>query len=339
MTDILGNSLPDQFLVAESDLLKKTNVAVGHSAGGMLLAARQERNLTIQQVAEQLKLSPRQIVALEEDQFEKLPKMVIIRGFVRAYSKLLKIDADSVVALLPKDVDNGGLENALKPALSTPFMESQLSLMGRQNNNHRYLFGAALLAVCAIIFFIAQKSNFLEPVKTWLSWSQANTPEVVAAPGAVNHNIGSSAVAVAVGERDEPSIVNRINSDSSPVALGVGGNQELADVVSGLGTKLNSGQVLANSRSTNIISSPSAAQVGDVLTFKFRQDSWIQIKDGSGNVITSHLAKGGSEESFPVNDLLRVRLGNAAVVDGILRGQPIEILADKGSNVANLSVK
>lgn len=332
MTDLLGNDLSDQSLVQESDLLQKARNAVGHSAGGLLLAARHERNWTVQQVAEQLKLSPRQIVALEENQFEKLPKMVIVRGFVRAYSKLLKIDADSVVARLPKDADNEGLEYALKPALSTPFMESQLSLMGRQQNNHRYLYGAALLAICAIIFFIAQKSNLLEPVKTWFSLSTVNTPEVVAAPGSVNHKANSSALAIPNPEG--VILANRKSSDSSSLALNIENSQPMIGA-----TRLGQDQVIENSRSANAIVGSPLANVGDLLTLKFRQDSWIQIKDGSGNVVTSHLAKAGSVESYTVTDLLRVRLGNAAVVDGILRGQPMQIVADNGSNVANLSVK
>ena len=109
------------------------------SVGSTLAAARMEKEWTVQQVADQLKLSTKQIVALEEDKFDDLPKLVIVRGFVRTYAKLLKIDADTLVALLPKDVQNIHLQETLKPALSTPFMESRLSLMGRQDSNKKYL--------------------------------------------------------------------------------------------------------------------------------------------------------------------------------------------------------
>ena len=75
------------------------------------------------------------------------------------------------------------------------------------------------------------------------------------------------------------------------------------------------------------------------MKLKFRQDSWIQVRKENGVIVTSHLAKAGTEEVFSVKELLQVRIGNATGVEGILRGAPLEILAEKGSNVVNLNVK
>src|ERR1700736_2109394 len=61
--------------------------------GAQLAAQRQALNWSIEQVANQLNLAPRQIQAIEADNYAALPGMASVRGFIRAYAKLLKIDA------------------------------------------------------------------------------------------------------------------------------------------------------------------------------------------------------------------------------------------------------
>jgi cytoskeleton protein RodZ len=77
----------------------------------------------------------------------------------------------------------------------------------------------------------------------------------------------------------------------------------------------------------------------DKLRLKFRQDSWVQVKKENGTVLTSHLAKAGTEEVFEVKETLQLRLGNAAGVDASLRGNAMDITTGKDSNVVNLIVK
>ncbi len=54
---------------------------------------RESKEWTIAYVASQLNLAPRQIHALETDNYAALPGLVSVRGFIRSYAKLLKIDA------------------------------------------------------------------------------------------------------------------------------------------------------------------------------------------------------------------------------------------------------
>jgi type IV pilus biogenesis/stability protein PilW len=54
-------------------------------AGALLRAAREAAGLSVETVAQQLKLAPRQVRALEGDDFERLPGRTFVRGFVRNY--------------------------------------------------------------------------------------------------------------------------------------------------------------------------------------------------------------------------------------------------------------
>jgi cytoskeleton protein RodZ len=68
--------------------------------GRRLRAAREARGYTVADVAQALKFAPRQIEALEADDYTALPGPTIVRGFVRSYAKYLKLDPVELVALL-----------------------------------------------------------------------------------------------------------------------------------------------------------------------------------------------------------------------------------------------
>jgi len=70
------------------------------SVGQQLRAARLGAKLSITDVAQALKFSPRQIELLEQDEHAALPGMTIVRGFVRSYSRLLKLDTDALLKML-----------------------------------------------------------------------------------------------------------------------------------------------------------------------------------------------------------------------------------------------
>ena len=91
-------------------------VAASAGPGARLRAAREAAGLSLDQVAQQLKLAPRQVKALEEESFGELPGRTFSRGFVRNYARLLHLDAQDLLAHLP-DV-------AQAPALESPTLHS-----------------------------------------------------------------------------------------------------------------------------------------------------------------------------------------------------------------------
>ncbi|MBK6396107.1 MAG: helix-turn-helix domain-containing protein [Betaproteobacteria bacterium] len=73
------------------------------TAGAILAQAREAAGLSVQDVALQLRLAPRQVTAIERDDFASLPGRTFVRGFVRNYARLLKLDVDAILAALPGD--------------------------------------------------------------------------------------------------------------------------------------------------------------------------------------------------------------------------------------------
>ncbi|MGD9787788.1 MAG: helix-turn-helix domain-containing protein [Sulfuricellaceae bacterium] len=68
-----------------------------NSAGTLLRQARENSGFSVVEIARQLKLGARQIEALEEDDFDKLPGPTFVRGFIRNYAKLLQIDPSPIL--------------------------------------------------------------------------------------------------------------------------------------------------------------------------------------------------------------------------------------------------
>src|ERR1039458_2621122 len=69
-----------------------------------LRQAREARNLTIQQVVEITKIRTDHLLALEEGNFDVFSAPVYIRGFVRTYSTLLKLDVPQMMAALEAEL-------------------------------------------------------------------------------------------------------------------------------------------------------------------------------------------------------------------------------------------
>src|SRR3569623_1232196 len=116
------------------------------SPGALLAACRQERGWTVEQVASQLNLAPRQIAALESDDYSALPGMAIVRGFIRAYAKLLKIDPSPMLAALGGETVFLGDSIAPRKTLSTPFAAARLPTMTERSGlSSKWLFLVLLL--------------------------------------------------------------------------------------------------------------------------------------------------------------------------------------------------
>src|SRR4051812_31056311 len=69
-----------------------------------LRQAREAQKLTVQQVAEVTKIRTDHLRALEEGDFDVFSAPVYIRGFVRSYSTLLKLDVPQVMSALDADL-------------------------------------------------------------------------------------------------------------------------------------------------------------------------------------------------------------------------------------------
>ena len=101
MSDIANNGMGESLDVNAADAHEGAQRIL---PGAQLAAQRQALGWSVEQISDQLKLAPRQVLAIEQDNYDALPGFAVTRGFIRAYAKLLKLDVAPLLALMTQDV-------------------------------------------------------------------------------------------------------------------------------------------------------------------------------------------------------------------------------------------
>ena len=119
-----------------------------------LRAAREARKLTIPQVAEVTKIRTDLIRALEEGNFDLFSATIYIRGSVKNYATLLKLDVPQIMAALNAEL--GRTEKFSEPpplteASNTP-LDRLMFLLSKLNWKFG-MVGAAVLGIALVVFF------------------------------------------------------------------------------------------------------------------------------------------------------------------------------------------
>lgn len=82
-------------------------VAPAEGPGAILRRGREARGLGVDDVAAALKLTPRQIRAIEAEDFASLNGKTFARGFVRNYARVLELDPAPLLAVLDQRLGEG----------------------------------------------------------------------------------------------------------------------------------------------------------------------------------------------------------------------------------------
>lgn len=312
------------------------NGPVRVSPGARLAAYREERGWTVEQVASQLNLAPRQIVAIEQDDYPSLPGMPIVRGFVRAYAKLLKIDPAPLLAEL------GGetvlVHDSLTPrkTLSTPFSEARLPLMNeRPGISSKWVIGGLLAVLLGVAIWAARQGSVSTPAAPAASAPAASEPAAKAddasVPGAAGQAPAASAethpVPVQPGPENQPGAPSTTVTPAPPAAPAPA-------------TTVPAPPTSEAKPAPAVAPESFSAASKDIFQLKAREDSWVEVRRaGNGSLIVSRVVKAGEVENVEVTEPVTIIIGNASGVDATLRGAPLELKAGSKTNVARLNLK
>lgn len=287
--------------------------------GAQLAVYRQVRGWSIEQVANQLNLTPRQIQAIEEDNYLALPGMAITRGFIRVYAKLLKVDATPLLVMmerLPITCDH--LSTQLRNPLSAPFSEGYLPLMGGNKRSFSKLsIVLFLLALLLIVAIVNQRIVHLPE----LSDLKLNAEKILAF---LARPLLPSNTPIPVSNIANPVIARATSTNlvSKPAALA------------------DTNAEFSITASDEIVHPINKEPTKNTLVLQLREDSWVEIRRvADKRVLISRLLKGGTSEPFQISEPISLVIGNAAGVDAVLRGVPIDLKVDKNANVARLDLK
>jgi cytoskeleton protein RodZ len=125
--------------------------------GILLKTEREKKGLSISQVAGITKLRKHFIEALENEEWEKLPAIVFVKGFIRSYALSIDLDVNEAIRLFEISAPQMEEENFSKALITAEKKKSKTI----------YLL-IPLLALAGIFFYFASgwdwnKSNITEP--------------------------------------------------------------------------------------------------------------------------------------------------------------------------------
>lgn len=119
----------------------------GPSRGSLMRIAREKAGLSIQQLANGMNLSQKQIMALESDDLSALPSATFVRGFVRNYARIVGCDPSQfdVMEVL-------GVEKSETPSFTlSPPAENMPILSNRADSNRRWMMAAGVIVLIGLI--------------------------------------------------------------------------------------------------------------------------------------------------------------------------------------------
>ena len=297
--------------MSEADLTAQPDAAVRPLPGERLAAAREGRGMTVAEIAQQLKLSPWQVEALEAGNYGRLPSPVFVRGFIRNYARLVKLD--------PAEL----LEGVDKPApvavsIEPPAAKSSPAVYfpGPQQFNWRpYAIAGAIVVIALGIYEFYPESTPEQPAPV------AQSP----APGAP-----------LPAETAQPAVV----AESSTVPVQPAVVVAAAEPVTASPAAAKAGDSAVRPDRTPAVVVESRAVAGEqVVRMRFARESWVEIRDRNGRKIFSQLNAPGTEQIVSGLPPLSLIVGNANGVQIIHNEQPVDLSRYTKIDVARLTLE
>lgn len=251
-------------------------------AGAALLMERRRQGLSLGDISRQLKLSVRQVEALERDDFSGFTGPVFVHGFIRNYAKLLNLEPEPLIR---------AADRILSPPVpvSGPLAaDASPPVVSRRKIGMVQAASAGAVVVVVVVFAVLIGTR---------GGSRPAPEEAVIAP----------AEQAARPKEHTPA--------AKPAAE----------------------QTAARPAAGNAV----AAEPGERATVRmvFDQESWVEIRDRSGNIIFGQLNPAGSRRSVSGEPPFDVVVGNAAGVRLTYKDETVDLSAHTQVDVARLTLE
>lgn len=151
------------------------------SLGMLLRKLRLERSLDISDIAEETKIPPATIRAMEADDYAALPALAFARGFYAIYSDLLNLDREETVARFISDYRSADFTRVSET--TAPIVKSRQigSMAERPSHFLRTAIGITVLALILIGASISWYAGYnpASHVSQWLRSFQEPRLEII----------------------------------------------------------------------------------------------------------------------------------------------------------------
>ena len=292
------NDDPEKTTAEDEEIISK-------SPGLILRDARESQSLTENDIALALNLPIYVITSIEADRAAGTRSSVFMRGYIRSYARLMDLDGDPLVDLYDE-------KNSVKVGLS-------LSTVGSGNMGTLGSVGAEKHGARQIKWILS-----LIPLLMIGLWAGRNFVEESTDP--TLEEFDSKEVVTIEEKEKSPSQTNDLNKAN----LSIFPKEEVITVPE---HRDNKGSIDIQSSMHGLKSNELIAS--DTLLFSFGEDCWVEVQDGSGELIYGDLSRAGSTLEVSGIPPLRVLLGYAHGVSLMHNGSRVALAPHTRNNVAS----
>ena len=284
------------------------NTEASETVGEILRNKREEIGLSLDEISEKLNLDSNLIELLENNDFEKFKVETYLKGYLRAYSKLLGIDGDRIIKLYKES--NPEKEPEILPDVKP---KNQKNSSDRSVKLFSYIIGLSIAL-------------------SMLIWYQKN---ITIKPDANNNNIGNI-------ELNKNNKINGVDTsykiithsdywqwpiDNIPDRYRDSGENDNSKSVKNEKIKDNIKENVIQEEVLETEESPiyETQQSADTVVLNLRGDSWIEIYDREGNRLFLDLARSGKNYIINGDSPFDILLGAANEVSVEFNGSLFNI--------------
>ncbi|MFN5028704.1 MAG: helix-turn-helix domain-containing protein [Burkholderiales bacterium] len=345
------------------------------SVGELLGAGRVLAGLSIAEVANRLRMSIKQVDALERGQYELLPSGTFLRGFVRNYAKAVGVDIETALRVLERTHTDAHALSAT-PVLAPAGLAAPVSFQAGGESlatpTSRAIIAVLLLACLAVVVWYwwhfvrphladggrpAEKEAVVQPTLlpalpsatatagSTVDSTSAQDPTPVA--GATVAGIRSGGATNTDRDTNAPPVESKRTIPGSPSPspppppnTTSARPQAAPDITSLSQTQLTSQKLpvvvtAANEKDAN---SKRAGETG-VIGFTFSGESWVEVVDGGGRTVISRRYAAGEADEVAGRGPFSVVVGNAQATRMAYNGREFDLAPHTQSAVARVTVK
>lgn len=322
------------------------------NVGKTLREAREALGMSVHDIAERTKFAPRQVEALEANDYSSLPTATFLRGFVRSYARVLQIDEAPLLASLP------GMP-APQPEVAVVEKQVDVAFPGMialQRVNLMWVAGAAGV-ILLLVLFTSLGGGESQQLPTRAEVEAVPLPGTEAASAVAPAPASEGAESAKVDEAPKPveppkivtppKVVTPPKMELKPQPKSVEPEKNVNNIPPKPVTQAQAASKpkavdpvpVANAESKPVV--PTEMLKRRPLHFVFSGSAWIEVIDVNGDVLLSRTNQPGTEKWIggPKRAPYDISIGHPGNVKLYYKGREIDLSAYAGMETARIKVE
>ncbi len=313
------------------------------SLGKTLKSLREEKGMTLMDISKATKIRTSVLSSLENEEWDKLPQRIFIKGFVRAYAKAVGADENLILDLFESSCPIKDQQ------ITCPTFESQpmdsLDREKRKRSYKRVFILLLILLICGGLYFLFQKyySQFVEFSKPSVKEEttivvppkpEQKTPVTTSTEDTVNKSQPPSNSGDTAATGNTPSVANTMGESSQAT---VKPEEEPKPQEAPTATSPAQEKPVKQEKAETAVKPSTAEKTPEKtsdnnLLITAKMETWIGLKI-DGKTRKEILLKPGKTFSTKVDKYVELLIGNAGGIDITFNGKKVENIGKPGQVV------